>query len=355
MGRDGTWISAVIAATAAAVLVFWPRLGLLARGRAWREWRERARMEDALKHLLGREHQGRHASPESLAGALKLSPQKVLGVITRMEARGLLQSVAQGLHLTAEGERWALQVVRAHRLWERYLADEAGLPVERIHRAAERAEHRLTATQVDALDAHLGHPQADPHGDPIPAADGTVNPHVGVPLTDWPHDKVCEIVHVEDEPEVLFRQIVALGLRPGMQLRVIEADRTRLVISDGIEEHRLAPALAASIHVQVVAEPASRPEGVVSLDELRDGEEAEVVALDPLCRGFNRRRLLDLGLTPGAAIYPALRNVFGDPRAFRVRGTLIALRREQTPHIWVRRRSPPAPESATPQSEGGAS
>jgi DtxR family Mn-dependent transcriptional regulator len=72
------------------------------------------------------------------------------------------------------------------------------------------------------------------------------------------------------------------------------------------------------------------------LSELPDRVEAEVVALDNACQGFTRRRLLDLGMTPGARLYAEMRNFFGDPRAYRVRGTLIALRREQAANIWVK-------------------
>jgi DtxR family Mn-dependent transcriptional regulator len=72
------------------------------------------------------------------------------------------------------------------------------------------------------------------------------------------------------------------------------------------------------------------------LSELPDKKEAEIVALDESCQGFTRRRLLDLGMTPGARLFPEMRNFFGDPRAYRVRGTLIALRREQAAQIWVK-------------------
>jgi DtxR family Mn-dependent transcriptional regulator len=75
--------------------------------------------------------------------------------------------------------------------------------------------------------------------------------------------------------------------------------------------------------------------GVMPLSELPDKTPAEVVALDDACQGFTRRRLLDLGMTPGARLEAEMRNFFGDPRAYRVRGTLIALRREQAAQIWV--------------------
>jgi len=78
------------------------------------------------------------------------------------------------------------------------------------------------------------------------------------------------------------------------------------------------------------------PERVLRLSDLQDDERAEVVGLDEACQGFSRRRLMDLGFTEGAAIRPALRTFSKDPRAYEVRGTLIALRNDQASQVLVR-------------------
>jgi len=88
--------------------------------------------------------------------------------------------------------------------------------------------------------------------------------------------------------------------------------------------------------VEPLSEAQALPVGLVPLMALKDRASAEIVALDEACQGFTRRRFLDLGLTPGTTIYPELTNPFGDPRAYRVRGTLIALRRDQAAQIWVK-------------------
>lgn len=329
------WILLLAAiATVAAIL---PRYGVLARGRSWRGLRRRARFEDALKHLLTLTERGQIPSAESLAGSLGLRQKELVQLIAQMEARGVLQSVRGGLQLTPEGERLALQIVRAHRLWERYLADEARVPFSKLHQAAEKAEHGITGERLDALEAHLGHPLTDPHGDPIPRADGTM-PKVGTtPLTDWPIAEKARIVHVEDEPDIVFRQILATGLKPGSAVRVLDFQPEYLLVSDGEQEHRLAPVVAANIHVEAAPSAPLRDPDLVSLAELRDGEEADVVDIDAEYRGFGRRRLLDLGLTPATRVRAELATAFGDPRAYRVRGTVVALRREQAGKIWVRR------------------
>lgn len=343
---DSRWpiFSATISGLALAAALWWPRVGLLATLRQWLRLRQRVLLEDALKHLLDCEHADQKTTPESLAGALGLPRQKVPALVARMESNGLLSSAGGAVSLTPEGRRSALRIVRAHRLLESYFADEAGLPIERIHRAAHKAEHHVTAEELDALDAHLGYPQRDPHGDPIPSSTGALPHRETVPLTDWPADKPAVVVHIEDEPQASFAQIVAAGLLPGTIVRVLDADSQRLVVSDQQNEHCLAPIVAANIQVAEAPKKPDWLEGLIRLSELPDRTDAEVVAIDPNCRGFTRRRLLDFGITPTTPIRADLGTFFGDPRAFRVRGTLIALRREQAAHVWVR---PVATDEAT--------
>ncbi|MEJ5224003.1 MAG: iron dependent repressor, metal binding and dimerization domain protein [Anaerolineales bacterium] len=313
-----------------------PTYGGLARLQAWRDIRHREQIEDALKHLLDREQQGRHASPESLAGALGISTTQVMKLIADMSAQHLVEQRGLELHLTGEGERWALHVVRAHRLWERYLADEARMPLQKVHDEAQRREHTLSPAELDALDAALGFPSTDPHGDPIPTSAGQLARQGGRPLTAWETDEAVRIVHLEDEPAIAYQQITAAGLRLGQTIRILEKTPARYILSDGENEYRLAPAVAANIHVVPLAESERMPGGVIPLWQLPHNQRAEIVALDEGVQGFTRRRFLDLGLTPGTLIAPELQNFFGDPRGYRVRGTLIALRKDQADQIWVK-------------------
>lgn len=315
---------------------FIPRYGFLALYREWRSAREREKVEDALKHLLDREKSGRHASPESLAGTLDLPRVRATRLIADMESQGLLETHGAQLHLTAEGERWAMHVVRAHRLWERYLVDEARMPLNKIHEEAHRREHTLTDAQLDELDAALGHPVLDPHGDPIPSRDGKMASVESQPITAWESEGPVRIVHIEDEPAIAYEQILAAGLRLGQIIRIIERTPQRLVLSDGETEYRLAPTVAANVSIAPLPESEIARANAIPLATLTRDQRGEIVSLDDAVQGFTRRRFLDLGLTPGTMIYPELGNFFGDPRAYRVRGTLIALRKDQAAQIWVK-------------------
>jgi DtxR family Mn-dependent transcriptional regulator len=324
-----------------AVVVFLPRYGVAAQWGSYRVALARERAENALKYLLRQATDGHSASVRSLKGELGLGDGAAMSLIERLEREGLLRTDGTQLRLTPEGERVALHVLRAHRLWELYLADELGVPVDRVHVEAERQEHRLSPQQVDRLSASMGHPQVDPHGDPIPTADGRVPESPGTVLTAWPLSQPARIVHLEDEPPLAYAQLSAEGLRLGQVVRVIDRSPTRIVLSDGENEIRLAPMLAANVHVAAVAaEPAVSLDGVMPLTDLPSGAAADIVALDPAFRGFARRRLLDLGFTPGARVRSELATFTGDPRAYRLRGTTIALRREQSDRVLVRAQAP---------------
>jgi DtxR family transcriptional regulator, Mn-dependent transcriptional regulator len=328
------WIFALI--FIGLLAVFLPKYGGLARFSAWQELRQREWVEDALKHLLDREQQGRHASPESLAGTLEISPKKAMKLVAQMETQKLVEHDGMQIHLTSEGERWALHVVRAHRLWERYLADEARMPLGKIHGEAHRREHAMSDSQLDAMDAALGHPATDPHGDPIPSREGQLRSVEATPLTAWQAEGSVRIVPLEDEPAIAYEQILAAGLRLGQVIRILEKTPERYVLTDGESEFRLAPSVAANVHVAALPESETILQGAVPLWQLAHEQKAEILALDEGVQGFTRRRFLDLGLTPGTLIFPELQNFFGEPRAYRIRGTLIALRKDQASQIWVK-------------------
>lgn len=333
------WISFLILAV---VSWFLPRHGAAARLTHWRDARHRVRVEDALKHMLAARQRHVAATTQSVAGAVGIGVSAATALIEEMEREGLLEIRASALSLTSSGRDYALQVVRAHRLWERYLDDETDIPLTAIHLAADRAEHRLTVDQTDRLDAQLGHPPTDPHGDPIPTTEGRIAPFPGIPLTDYPEGEEAEVTHLEDEPPGVFETIVKVGLSRGTRVRITE--RRRGLVRLEVDGHTVSlPSVAASnVHVGPVRDVIELDAAVIPLTRLSRGQAGEVVGIEDTVRGLTRRRLLDLGVTPGTVIRPELEPLFGRPRAFRIRQTLVALRDEQAEGIQVR----PLPEDA---------
>lgn len=330
LGVPAIFIAAAVLLALVLAVILAPGWGLRARVRAVRAFRLRVRVEDALKHVYGAAERGRRASIESLAGALGMPARHAASVARLLHERGLA-STAEGLVLTPAGERVARQIVRAHRVWERYLADELRAPSEELHHRADRREHYLTREDVDYLAAHLGHPQHDPHGDPIPPVDQRPEPAMGWPVTLMPSGMPAEIVHLEDEPTSVFTRLAALQLEPGQRVVVRATAADRVVLEVDGRRHELSPVDAANIFVVPAVAPARAP--ARTLADLRVGEGARLRRVG--INGFARRRLFDLGFTPGARVACAFPAAFGEPRAYRVRGTLIALRPEQARRIEV--------------------
>lgn len=318
-------------------LLFWPNGGLIGYIQKSRRMTNRILQEDALKHIHKAERYHQEPTLESLAGALNISTSKAANLVESMQEGGLVEIQGQTFTLTPESRDYALQIIRAHRLWERYLSDETGFAESEWHDQADRYEHDLSASETSNLASQLGNPTHDPHGDPIPAADGSMVMHGGAPLPSMSLDTHLRIVHIEDEPEVVYAQLVAEGLHPGMEISIIEKSPQRIRFWANGDEHLLAPLVAASISVtEIPREKPSEKQVGHPLGALEPGEKGEVIELSPRIRGAERRRMLDLGILPGTVIEAEMNSPIGDPTAYRIRGALIALRDDQANLIRIK-------------------
>jgi DtxR family Mn-dependent transcriptional regulator len=332
------------AITLIGVFLFWPERGIFWRWNRARQMTARVYREDALKHILHCEIHGDKPTLKSLAGALDTSESEAARILGDLGALEMLQVEGGDFRLTPAGREDALRIMRAHRLWERYLADETGFQEAEWHGQAHLREHMLTPDQADELSARLGYPTHDPHGDPIPSASGyMVYPESRVPLTAHPLDKPARIVHLEDEPETVYAQLVAEDLHVGQVIRLVEHSPQRVRFWAGADEHILAPVVAANISVVPLPEEVREEQTPgESLATLKPGEQGRVVALSSRIRGVERRRLMDLGVLPGTLIEAEMTSASGDPVAYRIRGALIALRHTQADNIRIARLEEPA-------------
>ena len=331
-------IAILIAATITLIvwLLFRPKSGLVPRWRKARQITDRVLMEDALKHIQRCERHGDTPSLQSIAGALDISVNQAAKIAEKLQSMELIIIENGEFLLTPAGRDYALRIIRSHRLWEEYLAEQTGFDESEWHDQAEKYEHLLSPEEAKDLAQQLGNPVYDPHGDPIPSSTGEFKHHPGKPLTSMDLETPLRIVHIEDEPEEIYAQLVAEGLSPGMFARISEKTPQRLRFWIGDEEHVLAPIVAANI--SVVPLPEEKIEQVqpgAPLNTLNPGEKGRVVALSPRLRGADRRRMMDLGILPGTMIDVEMTSPSGDPTAYKVRGALIALRKEQAKLIQV--------------------
>lgn len=325
------------ALVAVVLVVLWPRWGLVARLRRGSKATLRVGMEDALKHLYKSLRQRREPTVESVAGSLEVPQATAARILMELREAGLVRRDRPTV-LTEEGKEYALRIIRTHRLWERFLADRTGVEPGEWHERAEEAEHHLSPEAVEALDARLGRPRFDPHGDPIPTAGGELPDAAGVPLTHLEPGDSGVILHLEDEPRALYDRLLAAGLSPHMRFLVLPSDSAHIRLAVDGRTLDLDSAAAANVTVETTeVSPTPGDWEGATLADLKPGQAGEVVDISPVCQGIQRRRLLDLGVVPGTRITAELAAAAGDPTAYRIRGALVALRREQ--QRWVRIRA----------------
>ncbi len=292
-------------------------------------------VEDALKHLYDYEYKGLLPTLESLSGALSISTHKAGKLIERLVDMGLLKFKDDKIELTPDGRVYALKIVRIHRLWERYLAEETSVPTTEWHEEAELREHELSYEETERLAAKLGNPLIDPHGDPIPSPEGKMPEQKGISLTELEEGEYGKVIHVEDEPTEVYEQISAYNILPGIQIRIIKKDERKILFDAEGQEAMLAYRFARNINVVRLTPEEIVKEKFKTLDELNLNEEAEIIGISKSLIGQQRRRLLDFGFVPGSQIRAVLRAAGGDPTAYLIRDTIVALRKDIALKIFI--------------------
>jgi DtxR family Mn-dependent transcriptional regulator len=287
---------------------------------------EKTLTEDILKQLFHVEQSERTATIADLSGALKIKEIKILPLIEAMTSSGLLDSGTEALHLTNSGREYAIKIVRIHRLWEKYLAENTGHKPSEWHYLAEKMEHQLDDRDINKLSTSLGNPLFDPHGDPIPSVEGNIAKIKWTPLPSYPLNQPGKIVHIEDEPSAIYQQILAKRILVGSHIKIVGSSGSEVVFNCEGRKVSFSPIVAANISIEPLSTEEIYEENSIRLSALEADENAKVIGISQECRGANRRRLLDLGILPGTDIEVDLQSPLKDPIAYRVRNTSIALR-----------------------------
>ena len=171
-------------------------------------------IEDYVKAIYKAETQG-EISSRDIARRVGVSAPAVSKMLRRLAALKLIRVHAStGIHLTPFGERTALQTIRKHRLIELFLVRELGYHWDEVHAEAERLEHHISPLFEERIAEKLGHPDFDPHGDPIPTAEGYMPNIAEIPLSSAAMDSKLVITRLQDDPELL-RYAAKLELLPG--------------------------------------------------------------------------------------------------------------------------------------------
>jgi DtxR family Mn-dependent transcriptional regulator len=211
-------------------------------------------VEDYTKAIYVLEERAGTVTTTALAERLGVTPGSVSGMLRKLDAAGLVaHEPYRGVRLTPSGRRVALEVIRHHRLIELFLAEVLDMPWDRVHAEAEVLEHVLSEELEDLIATKLGHPTADPHGDPIPTADLDIAERRGVPLQTLDPGASGVFVRVSDADPDMLRWLAERAVRPGDDVEVLDKQPFDgpLTVRVGGSVHVLGGGVAAAMRVQL--------------------------------------------------------------------------------------------------------
>jgi DtxR family Mn-dependent transcriptional regulator len=212
-------------------------------------------IEDYAKAIYALEHRGDDpVTTNALAERLGVTPASASGMVKRLGELGLVaHQPYHGVSLTEEGRRVALEVLRHHRLLELYLAESLGVPWDRVHAEAEVLEHVLSEELEEAIAAKLGDPTHDPHGDPIPTRELTIDEGETTSLNALEVGARGTFRRVSDSDPEMLRYLHARGIAPGDAFEVVERQPFDgpLFVRFGVSVHVLGGSLARAMRMEV--------------------------------------------------------------------------------------------------------
>jgi DtxR family Mn-dependent transcriptional regulator len=213
-------------------------------------------VEDYLKgiYTLRRDGDGSRASTSAIAERMKVSAASATNMMQKLAELKLVDYVPyKGVSLTRAGEKIALEVIRHHRLIELYLAQALGYSWDEVHDEAERLEHVISEELEDRIDAMLGYPTRDPHGDPIPPKSGKEpQDEEHRLLSEIPVGEAVFVRRVHDRDGDVLRDLASLSIVPGTRIKVTSQDPSQgnITIERAGETVVLDSILARSVFVK---------------------------------------------------------------------------------------------------------
>jgi DtxR family Mn-dependent transcriptional regulator len=212
-------------------------------------------IEDYAKAIYALERRvGEAVTTNALAERLGVTPGSASGMVKRLAELGLVEHEPyRGVQLTDDGRRVALEVIRHHRLLELYLVQSLGVPWDRVHEEAEVLEHVLSEELEELIAVKLGNPTHDPHGDPIPTRELTIEEEPTQSLQSLQAAATGRFTRVSDSDPEMLRFLADRGISPGDSFEVIDKQPFGgpLFIRFGDNVHVLGGDLAKAMRVEV--------------------------------------------------------------------------------------------------------
>ncbi len=211
--------------------------------------------ENYIKAIYSIQHRNDvgEVSVNEIAERMQTKPATVTDMLRKLSDKQLIHyEKYKKIRLTGDGSKEALDILRKHRLWETFLHDKLRFSWAEVHEVAEQLEHIQSQKLIDRLDEFLGHPDFDPHGDPIPKANGDLPSSSAIPLIKSKKGRKNKIVGVKDTSTAFLKQLERFGLQIGSVLTVTEElpfDQSIIVTNETGESFQLSEKIAVNLLV----------------------------------------------------------------------------------------------------------
>ncbi len=292
------------------------------------------RTQEYLEAIYKEQSKGLPVSTSALAKNLGVSAPAITDMLKRLVIRGLINYKPNGsITLTNIGLSKALEIVRRHRLWERFLTDVLGMTWDTVHDEACKLEHIASPEVTERLARILGDAETCPHGHSIPDKDGNIKEGKTIPLAKLVPHQPARIVVIEVEDAGILKEVERRGLRPKTIVTVLgRKPDGSLELEAGKKRLRLSNALAAVLLVEPTTSQAQHETQQIALSKLGAGQSGVLKSCDggPGMLG----RCLSLGFTPGSVVQ-MLENHSSGPVLVKVHDTKVALGRRLADKMTV--------------------
>jgi DtxR family Mn-dependent transcriptional regulator len=204
-------------------------------------------------YVLAQKASASEVATGQIAAALGVLPGTVTSMLKTLDESNLATYTPyEGVRLTAAGRALALRVLRRHRLIEQFLSQTLNLSWDEVHEEAEHMEHAVSDALVDRIDAFLGHPTTDPHGDPIPQADGSIAAAADRPLSQCAAGQQFRLARVIDQSPDFLRYLSQAGLEIGAQILLVanDAAHEQMTVTINGQNKSLARGAASKLMVR---------------------------------------------------------------------------------------------------------
>lgn len=179
--------------------------------------------ENYLKTIYHLQKDAIAVSTNDLAATLQTAPASITDMLKKLSSKKLITYKAYyGCKLTTKGKNMALHIIRRHRLWEYFLSQKLGFNWEEVHEVAEELEHVSSEKLIDRLDAFLGFPKTDPHGDPIPDAKGEINDIEKISLAHLPEKKSAVVAQIGDQSSIALEMLNEKNIQIGTHIEILK-------------------------------------------------------------------------------------------------------------------------------------